>query len=104
MSREVCYVRRRLKPTLLNMAISANATIASRAMNVPPLPPRIGAAPIFTGTRDVVINAALNGTAVPGVVTVTLGGVNVHVVCTGKLPGQMKFTVPVKMTPAPQVT
>jgi hypothetical protein len=94
-------LRRRLKPTLPNTTISTNAPIAPRATKFPPeLPPRTGAAPFFgggTGLRDVVMNATLNGTAVPGVVTLTLGGVNVQVVCNGRLPGQMKFTVPVKI-------
>src|SRR5579864_2858034 len=81
-------------------AISTNAPIAPSAMNFPPLPPRIGAAPVFgggCGTRDVVLNITLNGTAVPGVVTGTLAGENMHVVSNGKLPGQIGVTVPVKI-------
>ena len=68
-------------------------------MKFPPPPPRIGAAPVFSGgagTRDVITNATLIGTAVPGVVMFTLVGENVSVY-SGKLPGQMKFTVPVKI-------
>ncbi len=95
-------------PVLLNSAkqhsaitaISTNAPIAPSAMNFPPLPPRIGAAPVFgggTGTVDVVLNITLNGTAVPGVVTGTLVGEKVQVVCSGKLPGQIDVTVPVKI-------
>ena len=33
----------------------------------------------------------------PGVVTTTLAGENMHVVSIGKLPGQIGVTVPVKM-------
>ena len=52
----------------------------------------------FVGVREVVWNITENGTAVPGVVTVTeLPGEKLHVVAAGIFPGHTKFTVPVKI-------